>query len=243
MLTRYADVVRTSRVFESYSSARKGCLLHEDRPDLDIARMLIDLDPPEHTRLRMLVSRGFTPRAVKSLDGHFREVTAGILDGALQSGTFDFVTEVASELPLIAIAELLGVPVEDRHKMFEWSNRMIGATDPEYGQGRGPRRRRRGHDRAVHVRQPAGRGAQARSPRRHHHDVAHGRRRRRAERARIRPLHTAAGGGRATRPLATPSPHGMLAFMEHPDQWSDAAVRPRSARLGASRRCCGGRRR
>ncbi len=76
VLTRHADVVRTSRVFETYSSARMGCLLYEDRPDLDIARMLIDLDPPEHTRLRMLVSRGFTPRAVKSLDGHFREVTS-----------------------------------------------------------------------------------------------------------------------------------------------------------------------
>jgi cholest-4-en-3-one 26-monooxygenase len=132
VLTRHADVVRTSRLFENYSSYRKGCLLYEDRPDLDVARMLIDLDPPEHTRLRMLVSRGFTPRAVRSLDGHFREVTARILDSALQAGTFDFVTEVAAELPLIAIAELLGVPVEDRHKMFEWSNRMVGASDPEY---------------------------------------------------------------------------------------------------------------
>jgi cholest-4-en-3-one 26-monooxygenase len=135
VLTRHADVVRASRVFENYSSYRKGCLLYEERPDLDLARMLIDLDPPEHTRLRMLVSRGFTPRAIRSLDGHFREVTARILDTALQAGTFDFVTEVAAELPLIAIAELLGVPVEDRHKMFEWSNRMIGTSDPEYSSG------------------------------------------------------------------------------------------------------------
>jgi cholest-4-en-3-one 26-monooxygenase len=138
VLSRHTDIVRTSRVFEMYSSYRKGCLLYEERPDLDIARMLIDLDPPEHTRLRMLVSRAFTPRAIKSLDGHFREVTARILDGALRSGTFDFVTEVAAELPLIAIAEQLGVPVEDRHKMFEWSNRMVGNSDPEYSQGRGP---------------------------------------------------------------------------------------------------------
>jgi cholest-4-en-3-one 26-monooxygenase len=135
VLTRHADVVRTSRIFEMYSSYRKGCLLYEERPDLELARMLIDLDPPEHTRLRMLVSRAFTPRAVRSLDGHFREVTGRILDTTLQAGTFDFVTDVAAELPLIAIAELLGVPVEDRHKMFEWSNRMIGTSDPEYSSG------------------------------------------------------------------------------------------------------------
>ena len=107
----------------------------ENRPDLEFARLMLDWDPPEHTRLRTLVSRGFTPKVIRSMDGHFREVCQRIVAEAVASGTFDFVTTVAAELPLIAIAELLGIPVEDRHKVFQWSNSMIGNDDPEYGGG------------------------------------------------------------------------------------------------------------
>jgi cholest-4-en-3-one 26-monooxygenase len=138
VLTRHSDVVRTSRVFETYSSGRAGCLLVDNREDLQLARMIIDLDPPEHTRLRTLVARAFTPRAVKSLDGHYREVTAKLIDDVLARREVDFVTDVAAELPLIAIAELMGVPVADRHNLFEWSNAMIGANDAEYQQGMAP---------------------------------------------------------------------------------------------------------
>jgi cholest-4-en-3-one 26-monooxygenase len=133
-ITRHADVVTVSRAFERYSSARKGCLLMDERPDLEIARMLIDLDPPEHTRQRSRVNKVFTPRALRALDGHYREVSARLIDAALAEGTFDFVTQVAAELPLIAIAELMGIPLEDRHRVFDWSNRMVGSNDPEYGE-------------------------------------------------------------------------------------------------------------
>ncbi len=131
-VTRHADCVKVNRQWESFSSQRKGAILTEDRPDLEFARMLIDLDPPEHSRLRQLVSRGFTPKVIKSMDGHFREVAREIIKDAVATGTFDFVTEIAAELPLYAIAELLGLPQEDRHKVFKWSNAMIGAQDPEY---------------------------------------------------------------------------------------------------------------
>jgi cholest-4-en-3-one 26-monooxygenase len=133
-ITRHADVIKVSRAFDAYSSARKGCLLIESRADLDMARMLIDLDPPEHTRQRQRVNKVFTPRALRALDGHYREVSTRLIDDALDAGTFDFVTQIAAELPLIAIAELMGVPLEDRHKVFDWSNRMVGSNDPEYGQ-------------------------------------------------------------------------------------------------------------
>ena len=74
-ITRHADIVEVSRRFQTYSSQAKGSLMTQDRPDLDDgSRMLIDLDPPQHTRLRMLVSRGFTPKAMKKLDDHFRDV-------------------------------------------------------------------------------------------------------------------------------------------------------------------------
>jgi cholest-4-en-3-one 26-monooxygenase len=134
VVTRHADVVRVSRVFEMFSSAKNGCILAERREDLDIARMIIDLDPPEHTRLRGLVARAFTPRAVKTLDGHYREVTEKIIGERVNGPTFDVVTEVSAELPLIAIAELMGVPVGDRKKLFDWSNSMIGSNDPEYAE-------------------------------------------------------------------------------------------------------------
>ncbi len=132
IVTRHADCVKVNRQWENFSSQRKGAILTEDRPDLEFARMLIDLDPPEHARLRQLVSRGFTPKVIKSMDGHFREVANRIIGDAVANGTFDFVTDIAAELPLYAIAQLLGLPQEDRHKVFKWSNAMIGAADPEY---------------------------------------------------------------------------------------------------------------
>jgi cholest-4-en-3-one 26-monooxygenase len=134
VITRHADVVKVSRAFEQYSSAAKGCLLMEDRSDLEVARMLIDLDPPEHSRQRSRVNKVFTPRALRLLDGHYREVSGRLIDTTLNQGSFDFVTEVAAELPLIAIAELMGIPLDDRHKVFDWSNRMVGSNDPEYGE-------------------------------------------------------------------------------------------------------------
>ncbi len=134
-LTKHADVIMASRQFQHFSSARMGCLLNNNRADLEMARMLIDLDPPEHTRLRTLVNRGFTPKAIKVLEDHYREVAAQLVGSAVAAGDVEFVETVSSELPLIAIAELLGVPKEDRRKLFEWSNTMIGGTDPEYSSG------------------------------------------------------------------------------------------------------------
>lgn len=134
-LTRHTDVVEVSRQFQIYSSAKKGALMNQDRPDLEVARMMIDQDPPEHTRLRNLVNRGFTPKAVRMLEDHFRDVAERLIREAVAEGEVDFVDKVSAELPLIAIAELLGVPHEDRRKVFEWSNRMIGATDPDMSGG------------------------------------------------------------------------------------------------------------
>lgn len=135
VLTRHADCVKVNRQWENFSSQRRGTILTEDRPDLDLARMMLDLDPPEHTRLRTLVNRGFTPKVIKAMDGHYRDVTEKLIREVTSQGSFDFVTEIAAELPLVAIAELLGLPKEDRHKVFKWSNTMIGSNDPEYAGG------------------------------------------------------------------------------------------------------------
>lgn len=134
-ISRHADVIEVSRKFQNFSSAKKGALVNQERPDLEIARMMIDTDPPEHTRLRNLVNRGFTPKAMRLLEDHFREVAHRLIAEAKAEGTLEFVEKVSSELPLVAIAELLGIPYEDRRKVFDWSNRMIGSTDPDYSGG------------------------------------------------------------------------------------------------------------
>jgi cholest-4-en-3-one 26-monooxygenase len=95
--------------------------------------MMLNMDPPMHTRYRRLVNKGFTPRMVQELADTLRTRTTDIIDRVADRGECDFVVDVAAELPLQAIADILGVPQEDRHKMFDWSNRMVGADDPEYG--------------------------------------------------------------------------------------------------------------
>ncbi len=133
-ITRYADVVEVSRKFQTYSSAKKGSLMNEQATEIDndSARLMIDLDPPAHTRLKTLVNRGFTPKAMRMLEAHFREVAVQLIEEALDAGSVEFVDKVSAELPLIAIAELVGIPVEDRRKVFDWSNAMIGSNDPEF---------------------------------------------------------------------------------------------------------------
>ncbi len=93
---------------------------------------MVSTDPPQHTRYRKLVNSGFTPRMIRRLEESLRERTTTILDRVTPKGECDFVTEVAAELPLIAIAEIIGVPEEDRSLLFDWSNRMIGGQDDEF---------------------------------------------------------------------------------------------------------------
>jgi cholest-4-en-3-one 26-monooxygenase len=133
-LTRHADVVEVSRQFQTYSSERNGVLLME-RDNMEETRLLTDIDPPEHTRMRGLVNRGFTPRAIKLMSDNYIAVTEQLVAEAIEEGQVEFVTKVAAELPLIAIAQMMGIPVEDRSRVFDWSNRMIGQNDADYSGG------------------------------------------------------------------------------------------------------------
>jgi len=133
-VTKYHDCVSVNRDYERFSSAARGTMPFE-MPDEDIAQqglMMLNMDPPLHTRYRRLVNKGFTPRMVRDLEADIHRVTDEIIDRVIESGRADFVTDLSAELPLQVIAELLGVPSEDRYKMFEWSNRMVGNEDPEY---------------------------------------------------------------------------------------------------------------
>jgi cholest-4-en-3-one 26-monooxygenase len=138
VITKYRDVYAVGRDAHTYSSDQDlgGVVGLEEPlvapPDYGEAKIMLSMDPPEHTRYRKLVNKGFTPRMIAALEPHIRDRAVAILDEAIAKGECDFVVDVAAELPLQAIAELIGVPFEDRHKLFDWSNRMIGSEDPEY---------------------------------------------------------------------------------------------------------------
>src|SRR6266404_8800257 len=137
VITKYDDVVTVGRDGATYSSDQKrgGVVVLEEQPDMNFEQggnLMLTMDAPEHTRYRKLVNRGFTPRQMRMLEPHIRELTSKIIDEVIEQGGCDYVVDVAAEVPLQVIAEMLGVPMEDRHKLFEWSNRMIGSEDPEY---------------------------------------------------------------------------------------------------------------
>ena len=137
VVSKYGDVRAVGRDPATYSSDQdRGGVTPLEEPDTPVPpspiKVLIAMDPPEHTRHRKLVSHGFTPRMINALEPRIREMTVCILERAIAKGTCDFVVDVAAELPVEVIAELIGVPNEDRHKIFEWTNRIVGEEDPEY---------------------------------------------------------------------------------------------------------------
>jgi cytochrome P450 len=137
-LTRYEDVVEVSRRPDLWSSA-KGItqfettyISPEDMMMNTDGKMLITMDPPRHVRLRRLVNKGFTPRAVGAMEEHIRQITTEILDDIAAKRECDFVTDVACLLPLAVICGMMGVGKEDWGLMFQLTNKVLGGGDPEY---------------------------------------------------------------------------------------------------------------
>jgi len=133
-VTRHADIGYLSRHPEVFSSARRLSLFGEVPEDrIELQRlMMLNMDPPQHTRQRAFVNRGFTPRMIGRLEEHIAEICHALLDDVQDSGSADFVTQIAAPLPLWVICELVGAPVEDRDRIFELSNVLIGSADPEF---------------------------------------------------------------------------------------------------------------
>ena len=115
-VTRHEDCVTVNRDAQRFSSYRKGTFLWETPEEqLEQQRlMMVTMDPPLHTRYRRLVNKGFTPRMIGELQQSIHAVADDIIDRICESGSADFVIDVAAELPLVVLAELLGVPPEDR---------------------------------------------------------------------------------------------------------------------------------
>ncbi|MEA1903140.1 MAG: cytochrome P450 [Actinomycetota bacterium] len=131
-VTKHADIIEISRDYKRFSAAR-GIRIEEMAPDeMEARRTLMEMDPPEHTRLRRLVQPGFTPKVVATYEEAFRRLTTLVLDGVLEKGEFDFVTEIARDLPVRMLCRLVGVPPEDADELVAWGDSMISNADPEY---------------------------------------------------------------------------------------------------------------
>lgn len=228
-VTKHADVVSVSRDTKTFSSAQGANLEDLDEEMMAARRSMLETDPPRHTRLRGLVGPPFTPRAVKAYELALRELTREILDRALPLGEFDFVEEIAKELPIRVLARLLGTPDSDTDRLIDWGDRMIANTDPDYADVL--------HDspeseayRLVPFRSPA-----ALELFEYGHALAAERRREPRDDLVSKLVHTEIDGERLTeREFDTmflllvvagnettrqAIAHGMLALVEHPDQW------------------------
>ncbi len=136
LVLRHADVTRVLRDPGTFSSALGGTQIRDPATPADLAfvqRMMLNMDPPEHSRLRRMLAKSFTPRAISRLEsqieGHAHDIVDRMLAGPPEC---DFAKDVAADLPLLALADILGVPAQDRWLMFDWSNRVIGWQDPDY---------------------------------------------------------------------------------------------------------------
>jgi cytochrome P450 len=140
-VTLYEDIRYVHRHPEIFSSEIGGTSLEDLDPEQVQARKsMIDTDPPRHDELRGMINRRFTPRAVTVWEQRIRRVTREVLDAAIPKGSFDFVREVSSEIPMLVFAEIMGIPVERRREIIEIGDRLLGNADPEYSEGaRDPR--------------------------------------------------------------------------------------------------------
>jgi cholest-4-en-3-one 26-monooxygenase len=229
-VTRHDDIAYISRHPELFSSSRRLVVFNEV-PDPAVAAqrlMMLNMDPPQHTRQRAFVNRGFTPRMIGRLEEHIVAICQDLLDDVRKdgSGRADFVPGIAAPLPLQVICELVGAPSQDRDRIYELSNHLVGADDPEF---QGPAGERLQHAAAMEI-----------------YDYAH----QLAERRREEPaddivtrllqpddtgqvlsshefdvffLMLTVAGNETTRHAAS---GGLLAFFTHPDQWQRLLADP-----------------
>ena len=129
VVSRHADVQAISRDPQRFRSL-EGPSVVDTAPER-AGQMLVTMDPPDHTRLRRLVSAGFTPRMTALLDARARDWAVSIVESALARGACDFVQEIAYPLPMHMIADIVGIPASDRAWLFEQVNALLLSTDPE----------------------------------------------------------------------------------------------------------------
>jgi cytochrome P450 len=132
-VTRYEDVVAVTRDTETFASGRPIAFMHDERSIVPIPvlqGMMVNMDPPKHTRYRKIVQASFTPRAINAFEPQIAAVCSELVDNIIERGECDFVEDIAIDLPIAAVATVLGIPDADRRQLFEWTNKLVGAQDP-----------------------------------------------------------------------------------------------------------------
>jgi len=219
-VTRRAEIEQVSKTPGTFSSSRPLATFAESSgPATEIQRLImLNMDPPQHTRQRGFVNRGFTARMVARLEKHIREICDGLIDDVAVRGTAEFVRDIAAPLPLYVICELMGAPVADRMGLFALSSRLAGFDDPDFRTPPGERALTAGAEMCAYARELAAQRRQ--QPR---DDIV----------TRLLQPDDAGevlsasefemffvllvvAGNETTRNAAA---GGMLAFFEHPGQW------------------------
>jgi cytochrome P450 len=131
---RYANAQTVLRTPQVFSSSEGLTQIYDAPPPIraELRKMMINMDPPQHSRLRSLLTRAFTPRAVSRLEEGIRLRANALVDAVVDRAEADFARDIAADLPLHTLADILGMPESDRWLMFDWSNRVIGVLDAEY---------------------------------------------------------------------------------------------------------------
>lgn len=226
-VTRHADVVQVSRQPEVFSSYEQTSLFREPENEDELAQqrlMMLNQDPPEHTRLRGIVNKGFTPRVIGRLEDRIAEYADEIVARALDKAEGDFVEMVSAELPLEVIAEIMGAPIEDRAMIFELSNRLIGYDDPEFNTSQQEAVEAAAE---MYVYSETMRQQREADPR---DDVVTRLTEAEVDGQKLEPLEfnlffllLAVAGNETTRNAIS---HGMQAFFDHPEQWDRFVADP-----------------
>ncbi len=131
-LTKYDDIVFASRHPDVFVSGH-GVNINDVPPEFnELLGSMINMDAPRHTKLRMLVNKGFTPRMVARIEEYVHDIAREVVRDVAAKGSCDFVTEIAAPMPLRIICDMLGIPRSDNEFIFEQTNHLLGGLDPEY---------------------------------------------------------------------------------------------------------------
>lgn len=137
-VTRHADIVAAGKTPDVFSSNLGGTFIRDATPHelREMQRAMLNTDPPEHSKLRRIVSKAFTPRVVNGMAESITQHARNVVDALGDGGELDLVEHFSAELPLLVLADILGVPPAERHLLYDWTNRMVGFGDPEAGDPR-----------------------------------------------------------------------------------------------------------
>ena len=141
-ITKYADLKWISKNPGLFSSERQGSLREDPTPEsLPLIRnIMLNMDPPRHHTYRSIINKAFTPRMVHELEGAVQRIVDRIIDDVIDKGQCDFVDDIAAVMPMEVICEMMGVPDEDRRRVYEIGNSLIGSDDPELQDDGKPRK-------------------------------------------------------------------------------------------------------